>query len=91
MRNILSAFALAALLAACQTPPTKTTAHGQAGSVDPELDEANNDLEESKRDYEYCLREQEDDRALDCEASKEMYEEDQEAYDDLLKKKKIPR
>ncbi|BBL76252.1 hypothetical protein [Methylomagnum ishizawai] len=89
MRKILGTLALAAWLAACQTAPDKAAAHGHGtANVDPDLDEASNDLEESKSDYEACLREQEDDAELDCEASKEMYEEDQAAYDALLKKKK---
>ncbi len=90
MRKILGALALATLLAGCQTAPSKTAPPGQV-VADPEIDEAANELEESKSDYESCVREQEDDRGLDCDVAKEMYEEDQEAYDDLLRKKKAKR
>lgn len=88
MRSILGAMALAILLAGCQSAPQKKPAPAPVAAVDPEVEEAAEDVEASKADYEGCLRDQEDDRDLNCEAAKEMYEEDQQAYDAILIRKK---
>jgi hypothetical protein len=88
MGKFLGSALLAALLAGCQTAPSKTPPPVPS-MADPDIEEAVGDLEVSKSDYEQCLRAQEDDRLLDCETSKEMYEEDQAAYELLLKKKKV--
>jgi hypothetical protein len=87
MRSMLGAIALAMLLAGCQSAPEKPPARAPV-AVDPEIEEAAEDVEASKADYEGCLRDQEDDRYLNCEAAKEMYEEDQQAYDAILIRKK---
>lgn len=55
---------------------------------DPDLEEAADDVKESKLDYETCLKDQEDGAEVDCDYWKDMYEEDQLAYDQLLKARK---
>jgi hypothetical protein len=82
MRKILWAIAVAAALTGCGTTPSGRV------TGDPDIDEAANDVEESKSDYEACTREQEEDKELSCEEFKEMYEEDLQAYNDILVKKK---
>ncbi|CAL1239367.1 hypothetical protein [Candidatus Methylocalor cossyra] len=68
------------LLGACAPSPSVRPTN------DSELEEAANDLEDSKYEYEACLREQEEDDNLSCEELKEMYEEDRRAYDQALAK-----
>lgn len=67
------------LLAGCAANPA------QPFTADDEVEEARSDMEESKRDYELCLHDQEEEVDIDCEVFKEIYEEDREAYENLLK------
>lgn len=86
MRIRLGAVILAAILSACATTPADHKAH-----LDADIEEAANDMEDSKRDYEDCLREQEEDEEWSCDEFKDMYEEDQQAYERLLRKKAASR
>jgi len=88
MRNIPAALALAVFLAGCQTAPSNVPPKPAQSALDPEIEEASADLEESKSDYDSCVRAQDDDPEINCEMVKEMYDEDQAAYDDLLRRRK---
>lgn len=80
LRQTVWAMAATTLLGACAPSPSVRPTN------DSELEEAANDLEDSKYEYEACLREQEEDDNLSCEELKEMYEEDRRAYDQALAK-----
>lgn len=80
MRKLFWAMVVAGFLTGCGTGPSKAL-----GGDDPDIEEALNDMEESKAEFEGCLRDQDEYDELDCEPFKEMYEEDREAYQQLLK------
>ena len=79
----LFSLVLAALLAGCGSAPGKA-ATGQSGE-DPEVEEARSDMEDSRAEYEGCLRDQDEYDDLDCDLFKEIYEEDREAYERVRK------
>ena len=84
MGKILWALALTAALAGCGTSPNRTLS-------DDDIEEAANDMEESKLDYEDCLRQQEEEEDVSCDEWKQIYEEDRDAYEFLVKQKKAQR
>lgn len=77
--GFLWGFALLGLLAGCAAHPVRTTPDNS------DIEEAQSDMDDSKRDYESCLQDREDEVEIDCEVFKEIYEEDREAYEALLK------
>lgn len=85
--NMILALAMAGFLNGCGTTnPAKA-----AGDEDSEVEEARIDMEDSKAEYEACLRDQDEYEDLDCEPFKEMYDEDHEAYRQILEAKKAGR
>jgi hypothetical protein len=60
---------------------------GRAFLIGSDLEEAAADLEDSKFDYETCVREQEEEDNS-CDPWKDLYEEDRAAYERLLKQQK---
>lgn len=85
-RKAFWAVVIAAFLTGCGTAPVKPV-----GEDDPDLDEAMSDMEESKAEYQACLRDQDEYDEMDCEPFKEMYEEDREAYEQMAKAKNARR
>ena len=81
MGKTFCAFALTLTLLGCGTHPNRAVSE-----EDAEIEEAANDMEESKLDYENCLRQQEEEN-VSCDEWKEIYEEDRAAYELLLKQK----
>lgn len=80
--GFLSALALLGLLAGCASHLSKTSPD------ESDIKDAESDMHESKLDYESCLRDQEEEVEIDCEIFKEIYEEDRETYEYLIKLKK---
>jgi hypothetical protein len=87
MYRLLWVLALLGLLAGCGAAPKPAPA-----AIDSDIEEAQDEMQESKQEYEGCLRDSEeayDD--MDCEVFKEIYEEDREAYENLIRLKKAGR
>jgi uncharacterized lipoprotein len=89
MRKTLWALTVVGMLAGCGTDPGKTLS--RQFSDDPDVEEAANDMEESKLDYENCLKDQEEEITISCDQWKEIYEEDRDAYERILKEKSAKR
>ncbi|MGZ8219640.1 hypothetical protein [Methylomagnum sp.] len=60
-------------------------------SGDPDIQDAADDMEESRLDYESCLKDQEDEFGLNCDDWKDIYEDDQDAYERLVKRQQAQR
>lgn len=73
---------IAALLTGCGTHPARPLID------EADLQDAADDMEESRLDYESCLKDQEDEPDIYCDDWKEIYEDDRDAYELLIKQKK---
>jgi hypothetical protein len=79
---LLGALLAAALLTGCGSHPAKPLIDAA------DIQDAAEDMEESRLDYQGCLKDQEDEPDINCDEWKEIYEDDQDAYEWLIKRKK---
>lgn len=78
----LGALFAAALLAGCGSHPARPLIDAA------DIQGAAEDMEESRLDYQGCLKDQEDEPEINCDIWKEIYEDDQDAYELLVQRKK---
>jgi hypothetical protein len=80
MPRLTAIFAVLCLAAGCSSAPSTP-------GMDPDVEEALSDMQDSKREYEICVHDQEEEPELPCDTFKEIYEEDKDAYERLLVQK----
>jgi hypothetical protein len=78
MRTTLLATALISLLSGCASAPKAVPPPGMT------LEDAAERLEESKREYEACVKNREPGRPT-CDSLERLYDQDQEIYESLAR------